>query len=1311
MLKVVSFKYLGSEGSTTFGRPSDIGKCEGMVTVLTKLDGLLSGTLKSNHLRVETISLVRSQAGDLLDRESPPAAISTQAAFVTQVPIEIDNKSGPSIERPKTRSGGAVAELLAKLRPIRPQNPVQEKETVVRKATRVPLADSGKISRDSSILNPVSDDRAREMSSKLDARANKQRQSPKSSQSTYCESKGHLAYSKHPEAPIPMSQIPASDDSEKENSQESIKRMVRHGDHRGGRKAEGITENKAGNLTNAFYDMFLNKNPLKSSRRIPRVYSRIPEDQRILLESKDSWFGPQAGGRPSSANLPPGVLQNLTKFIDHRLAESLSNHEDEAMDVESEHAENRSDNSRDSKCENQGKGENEHSESCEEDDGDSMVSWSISDGDEDRPRGGNLDSENVATSGTRDESQNTADHGQTRTEEFLSSGFSGPADDFVEAVKPEEATDKEFASSWFPTLDPCTRHHDCLEGNDVRFPPDAHPIRFVESCNSSEDEQMNMDGLPGIRIAGGNAMRNLPLNQTQGTVTSSLSKAPPKRYRQIPAFPSSSPTDEEPLELAVPHAIGDEIDEPVENAPEAANTSEELQSTAVQNESLVQVEQTPFTDPLLPSGLIHLGAPGLSQPSNGRKRGHDDISSDLVIPATFNDTNPPQHLSNFHNKEGFTLSDSEPAKRTLTDRRVMTAQIQRIHTTNEGKEEDTLAQQQLFEELESSQRKKATVDSAQKQAAFSTTSPAWRSPASDGKPLHEIQSPIKELSTPSASSISPAHHKTQKTPLKRRQPMPAASAISQETGSVRDAREMARAKRHMYTKRFSFTEQDRPVQLGFKTQPGSLTAKQVTPNRSANSVAERPAVLTTPITNMVLFEQPSSEVSISTFPLPIRTDPVEICTTIMSNEATNGTDEIPSLQMASVQSDDGPGCPSFFEKFKLSYPEYIGRQKDFTRALVYIDWLWKNNHFLNRSLCDDFIHVFSDQYIEHVQKNHNSGRDVMTGWEFYGHRDQDPKFEKQIITRDNLQGAISSLDPQEVEECRGRFREQKPRQDHDSSSLSGHTTKSEASVTTRENQTRQESIKVVSSPLGVGMILESDSTETHQDTQSREAFFETPSQLPGAARFHVSSTSVNSWHAASVYGSQTKTARRLPWSQNGSRQTQGTSSPVSKARPSTSTPSSRIDHNHSRSLGVHSGFPEALRQEPGSPILGKAADPFSGPVPELPTRAESISTSLRDGGLVKSPTLQLDKPGSRRAASMSQAGVDDLEKVEGWLEAQQPDSAVPKRIIPFNEFVSKRKRTSWLASSMSTPRKRFCTKPVKAGTSEPMEPETQAWDF
>jgi hypothetical protein len=134
----------------------------------------------------------------------------------------------------------------------------------------------------------------------------------------------------------------------------------------------------------------------------------------------------------------------------------------------------------------------------------------------------------------------------------------------------------------------------------------------------------------------------------------------------------------------------------------------------------------------------------------------------------------------------------------------------------------------------------------------------------------------------------------------------------------------------------------------------------------------------------------------------------------------NGSDEKGHLATCFLNeyTVDSPTPQNFFDIFKSAYPEYLGPYKFFVGALVYIDWL-RERKMLHPSLWDDFIRVFATDYHEYLDKNY-SKKPLMTGLEFYDQVEQ-RTYQRAIITRFNLQEAISTLDQKRVARYRKKF--------------------------------------------------------------------------------------------------------------------------------------------------------------------------------------------------------------------------------------------------------------------------------------------------
>jgi hypothetical protein len=152
--------------------------------------------------------------------------------------------------------------------------------------------------------------------------------------------------------------------------------------------------------------------------------------------------------------------------------------------------------------------------------------------------------------------------------------------------------------------------------------------------------------------------------------------------------------------------------------------------------------------------------------------------------------------------------------------------------------------------------------------------------------------------------------------------------------------------------------------------------------------------------------------------------------------AGSSTDQAPQLTAPAIVTNSSTAVyPSHFDKFRSIYPEFTGSKKRFTEALVYIEWLRNGHQPLHRSLCDDFIRVFSSEYMSWARKQSMEGKPTMTGWEYYDTNVLKPKFEYGFITPQNLQDALASLDSQYVKQVREMFNQNARKQQQNLPSL------------------------------------------------------------------------------------------------------------------------------------------------------------------------------------------------------------------------------------------------------------------------------------
>ncbi|KAJ2905869.1 hypothetical protein MKZ38_003877 [Zalerion maritima] len=113
----------------------------------------------------------------------------------------------------------------------------------------------------------------------------------------------------------------------------------------------------------------------------------------------------------------------------------------------------------------------------------------------------------------------------------------------------------------------------------------------------------------------------------------------------------------------------------------------------------------------------------------------------------------------------------------------------------------------------------------------------------------------------------------------------------------------------------------------------------------------------------------------------------------------------------STKSSDQP-----FLTFRAVYPDHKGSCHDFVRACANLDELRVSKR-LASFLYDDFIRVFSTEYLDYVFGCPESSKDILTAVEYYNDSCQRPLFQKGVITNKNLKRVLGEY-PDEVTEIR-----------------------------------------------------------------------------------------------------------------------------------------------------------------------------------------------------------------------------------------------------------------------------------------------------
>lgn len=1274
ILKISEFKFRGSEGLARCGRPSGILERSNIQRLLGQLEDLLSDAAERTDMRSASSSPIHSQAGDLSPRGSPsPNAGATQVGFGTQ----LTERGQGRVDKPAERTRKPVLPMADRLLGLL-KKPSKQNTLPMQEAARPSNATTNN-TRKPPILAPVSDERILGMTSKLEARANERH--PHSSLSSQPFHLGHSSVSA-----IPYSKdLKASDDCEKENSQEHLNREKMLQSAPEPPMMEPSIEPGRRQVALPFVDQFQAPNPFEGLKRIPRRWVRVLEDQKAMLERNDSWFDARNHDRSSHASLPAKVQDDLSAFINRQPSSNLAAHPNEAADADDETSEY----SPSRRIERSESGDEVKEASDEED----REIISLNDEQD-------ID-EFVITDSGGHEAAFEHSHQSPVSEEEQDSDMEADV----------AATDMQFPSSARSVLG---------LGSKVANEAILHSKIVDEDQGSLVSSLKQSEVLTGLGVSISTEMDRVEIDDTQSPRDTAKKFESPKsphgpnhesqrpqifHQRITAAIPSSSPGDEEEdeLELAVPHAVGDIIEESDTEMNEAPETSPELPSTALQNPKLIQVEQTPYASSRVPDGKLLRKKPQASR----ENKEATNISSDPVIPATFNDTSS----QNVQSSSKMTCPNWRAGILTLEHESFPKQHVDGLQTQismDHGEDDEEVAlTQQLLLEYQSSQRKHIepahsspvrhailygstsspgrNVDSKTSQDLSPGThspqpivSPSSHTPIVQGgysqKPLSIPSSPLEE-SLPKRASDAFSEAPENEPPRKRRRYIPAA-AITDEEHPVRDTKEMARASRHTFNDLFSAVAID-------KTRATSLVLDQVIPNTLAVSdpnalqASKRDSLFSpldgpsaaqsvveineAPLSNVgghitSTKEQPRSSSGKSGSSKTTQVLP----SSLAPDDRLNG--QVMSPAVDRIESDNEEQL-NFFEEFRATYPDYAGSQNKFTWALIYIEWLEKGKQFLHRSLCDDFIRVNAADYLEYIRESRSSsGENMMTGWEYYHKNIARPVYRHEFITPDNLQDAISSLDPQQVEKTRKLFDEAK-RNDSDGSNPISQSTRSTASVPSQELQPSLVPALAVSHDRGpnVDVLVRSPDLDTRAaDIMHRTPFFETPSQIPAAKRKGLPL-------GGTVDGARSEgktSARRLPWITNSSPKTANADPATPPHRILASTPAGHLDRSSvsvENARSRHSA--DRARQSPASPILGRTDDAPRRSF-NAPSRVASKHTSL-DGDPFKTPSLPPLMAASRSASRLSNSEIDEQEKVTEWLNSQsaEPDSPpIPRQV-------------------------------------------------
>ena len=591
MFEIQDFKVLGCENSAKFGKPIDILQVD---NISATLDQLRAKIMKDAEIQSGPRSQPTSPFGSQL--QNPPSEAfspkehATQAMFATQMAAPLSKASISKLppiptERKKCEvAPSSKTNLLNVLKKFAPKKP--EMKPDVWQDESAPRGEENKTAQYPPVLSQIPGDGVLRSASRLESMANI-RQS-QSSQVSHSSSEEKSLSISGDYAPTPTQQRVMSDDSEKENSQESKNQTRISGDSEKENSQGSRCQEKASEPVPAaenekpavemvkitspavslpFEDPFNSGgNPFAGMKRVPRTYVAIPRDQQELLERSDAWYPPSTGSTNPYAMIPIKVREDLIAFA----AQPVK------TDVEAPHVFLHL-------------GSDEEG-SGSDSDGESHDSFrGIEKNNEKRP------SLVIGLSGSEDHKSNDS----------------------------SEDVDSDVADDWTPSPE-AHKHHTLAT---LGIPPPT-----FETANATDVEQCttNIETTTQEHLAG-----------RQATET-----PPPQPYApriRVFDFPSSSGLESE-LEVGELHAEGEEVADDEGRIIQLPETSQEMPSTAALRKGLVQVAQSPFVNTITHVSGVFRSA-GLEGVLAGNTKAEGWVSSDVIIPATFKELSQQSKLS------------------------------------------------------------------------------------------------------------------------------------------------------------------------------------------------------------------------------------------------------------------------------------------------------------------------------------------------------------------------------------------------------------------------------------------------------------------------------------------------------------------------------------------------------------------------------------------------------------------------------------------------------------------------------------------
>lgn len=1301
MLHVSQFKLEGCEGCSPFGRPTSIEDCPDLDAAMDKLGSIIPGSRRQSSSQMDEGSPIQSQFDyfNVRRRQLSPTS-SMEPAFATQVfaganDREQGTKGNPN-RQPAQNSDGLLS-ILQHAQERKEQSFLNDNTT---QAKMIPAENNTRKNPNFSVLRSLDGGKMGELSSRLDEKANRKHDEyfiPQAPAESTKESFLVPAGIKSPRQNMTTSVPP--EDSEKENSQECLRTEI----SRGTKPLElpGSINHSAHVLQFLTFHDTDDGDLFKGLKRIPRSYVRVPDQQQAILERNNSWFQPRYDNQPSHGNnIPPEVLQDLSLFANRIVAQGGG--QGQAIEPRSERGPGIDDSSGDVDTGAESEGNEEQND--------------VDDAALSEP-----DMSSSRIDGTRDgllyaKTPNEAEERHLAASLLLDvekDNVNEPAND-----EDEEDMNEEPSMSWSSSPQPAQRPH----SNAIPENPN------LGMPSSPSDLDMDIAGLPKIRDGG----------------TPARTHAAPKTLKGFDTvFPFSSQASEDEIQMEVPHAIDEPVNEAADEQTDRQGSASP-ESSAARDGHIIQVEHTPISNPRESEKSMEPKAH-----PQGKKRRHEEILSDSVIPGTASDGRQQVYQGSL-GKSNF-KSQSMSSGKEMDNNDCYLATIQSSIDNGVMVDKDSIPNR--LGHVESTQSItsspiKATYEpqgtSGNSKLTASKTDEILASTASTASTLLSLQPldgdrTLQDKEVPDDGSsyqvLKPPVHTRKVT---RNTLISTNAKFSQEEYITKDTDEMIRASRRDFNAQL-LAPKPKESDLTTRTAlPASIRAQPNSDPYFDSSCGSTSSEVTQLIVPGTLDTERPSIVASERLPLggaAPSPDASEMQTISAERDKDERTRESVSMGAQSGKQDsiDPSDFPepanhrTAFDQFMLAYPSYHGSEVHFVNGLVYIEWL-VNEHgknFLRKSLWDDLIRVLADDYLKYIQDSSIPGK-KMRGFEFYNELDQDAIFKQQIITPSNLQESISSLDSDQAQKVRRTYNiPQNHEKGKASSAVSPPEHLLQSKTTPPDQLCQREAEKTLNRAENPPVLLEDDSPAltVQPDSErmsSKQQFFEAhsqirPEQLENGPEVVMSQEESP---ARAIPGNVMKTApRRLFFETHSQLQAEQPASTPDAAIKSFEVPVAKAHKSPRRSLPWlvqrNTTIPSETRSGPSSPydIRRLSNLPSKSPKSRLQTERDNNFRSgansepktrafpgfAPDDDPFASPKPRAPTAAARRPKSLPNA------RVERRRREKTPDGEVSDRRLAFLDKFARRRMSSHISTPEAKNIKRFCTIPIQATPERELE--------